>query len=249
MPAQGVDSPAHRRHLAHTARVVRGRAACDLLFVGDSLTAGWLHPRQGRPAFARRFAGYGAAAYGVGGDGPDSLAARLAAGEVDGLRLRLAVLLIGTNGVQLPPAEAVAAGVLRCAAALLERLPTADALVLGVPPCAHYGPHLPAVVAGVNAAVAAGLPGLGRRAAYLDTSPAFIRPDGSMDRSRFAPDLVHLTAAGYEALAGVLAPAVRDRLGPVPARGRIAQGPSAARLVAAAVARRLRAVVGRPAGG
>ena len=243
MPAQGVDSPAHRRHSAHTARVVRGRAACDLLFAGDSLTAGWLGPRQGRPAFARSFAGYGAAAYGVGGDGPDSLAARLAAGEVDGLRPRLAVLLIGTNGVQIPPAEAVADGVLRCAAGLLERLPTAHLLVLGIPPCAHYGPHLPGVVASVNAAVAAGVPALGRRAAYIDTAPAFTRPDGAMDRTRFAPDLVHLSAAGYEALAGLLAPAVRDRLGPVPPRGRIEQGPSAVRLVAAAVARRLRAAV------
>jgi beta-glucosidase len=229
--------------LAHTARVRAGRAACRLLLIGDSLTAGWLHPRQGRPAFARHFAGYGAAAYGVGGDGPDSLLARLAAGEVDGLRPRLAALLIGTNGVQLPPAEAVAAGVLRCAADLLDRLPAAELLVLGLPPCAHYGPHLPGVVAAVNAAVAAGVPALGRRAGFLDTAAAFTGPDGAMDRTRYAPDLVHPSAAGYDALAGVLAPAVRDRLGPVPAGGVIAQGPSAPRLWAAAAARRLRAAV------
>ncbi|MBX9581579.1 MAG: hypothetical protein K2X87_14860, partial [Gemmataceae bacterium] len=86
----------------------------------------------------------------------------------------------------------MAAGVLRCAADLIDRLPAAELLVLGLPPCAHYGLHLPAVVAAVNAAVEAGVPALGRRATYLDTAAAFTRPDGAMDRARYAPDLVHL---------------------------------------------------------
>ena len=69
----------------------------DLLFVGDSITEGWL--ADGRATWDREYAPLHPYNLGIGGDETQHVLWRLDHGEVDGLNPGAVVLLIGTNNL------------------------------------------------------------------------------------------------------------------------------------------------------
>lgn len=68
----------------------------NLLFYGDSITEGWGWNQE---IWNRAYAPFGAANYGIGGDGTQNVLWRIINGEVDDISPRLIVLKIGMQQV------------------------------------------------------------------------------------------------------------------------------------------------------
>lgn len=81
---------------------------CDIIFIGDSITAGWL--AAGKEIWAKSYAPRHALDFGIGGDKTQNVLWRLANLDIKDLKPKVAVLLIGTNNTKNTPQE-IAAGV------------------------------------------------------------------------------------------------------------------------------------------
>src|SRR5438552_5987443 len=67
----------------------------DLLFLGDSITDGWRG--GGKKVWEANFAPLKAANFGIGGDRTEHVLWRIQNGELEGIKPKLVVLMIGTN--------------------------------------------------------------------------------------------------------------------------------------------------------
>ena len=191
-----------KRHEAFLRQ--RDAAPVDLLFVGDSITEGWLG--DGRATWDREYVPRNPLNLGIGGDETQHLLWRLDHGEVDGLRPKAVVLLIGTNNlgnVGHTPQQ-TAAGVAAVVDRLRAKLPASPVLLLGVFP-RERDPDAPLrrAVSAVNALIAP----LGQLPAvqYLDIGPAFLRSNGALE-ARVMPDYLHLSPAAYQTWADAMRP-------------------------------------------
>src|SRR5271165_180096 len=80
----------------------------DLLFLGDSITDGW---RGQKKIWDKAFGEYKPANFGIGGDQTQHVLWRIQNGELDGIKPKVAVLMIGTNNTGGHSAEQIADGV------------------------------------------------------------------------------------------------------------------------------------------
>ena len=76
---------------------------CDIIFIGDSITTGWLG--AGNAVWDKNYAPRHALNFGVGGDKTQNVLWRLNNMEVQGLKPKVAVIMIGTNNVANTPHE------------------------------------------------------------------------------------------------------------------------------------------------
>jgi beta-glucosidase len=194
------------------------RGGVDLLFVGDSITD--FFPVRGKAVWDKYYGSRHAANLGISGDRTQHVLWRMENGEIDGLRPKLVVLLIGTNNLGLEhdgitprgtPAEA-AAGVKAVVAELRKRLPKSKILLLAIFPRSKL-PTDPVrrQVAEVNRLIS-GL-GDGKRVRYLDIGQRFLGPDGTIDES-VMPDYLHPSEKGYEIWAQAMEPALAATIKP-----------------------------------
>ncbi len=185
------------RHAAKVAETKAGGAG--LVFLGDSITQGW--ETAGKAAWSAHFASRKAANYGFSGDFTQHVLWRVRNGEFDGLAPDAIVLLIGTNNVRHgdDSPKQIAEGVGAVLAALAETCPKSKVLLLGILP---RGAEASDVLRRKAGAVNALLPALadGKRVRFADVSASLLTPDGVLTRE-IAPDLVHLSEAGYAVLA------------------------------------------------
>ena len=195
----------------HEALVAARPARVDLLFVGDSITEGWL--TDGRAAWDRAFAPLYPYNLGIGGDETAHVLWRLDHGAVDGLAPKLVVLLIGTNNlgnVGHTPQQ-TAAGVAAVVAKLRAKLPASPVLLLAVfPRDREAGDPYRLAVDDLNALIAPLADG--RHVHWLDVGPLFVQPDGTIARSTM-PDSLHLTPAAYQTWADAMRPTVERLMG------------------------------------
>jgi len=195
-----------------------GRAEARLIFVGDSITAGWLG--AGLDAWTRSFGRYRPLNLGISGDRTRHLLWRLQHGALDGLpRARLVVLLIGINDLAFygAPVRDVVDGILACALELRARLPGARVLLLGLLPSGLRRGPLRDRIARVNrwleqAAGDAAIKATDVR--YLDVGPRLLDANGVL-RSEVSPDSLHLSGEGYrrwaEGLTPIIVPFLEER--------------------------------------
>jgi lysophospholipase L1-like esterase len=225
-------TPLHQLHhegwkARHEAKLLEARAgAFDLVLLGDSITEAyeWAGPepwRDYRGVWQRYYADRRALNLGFAGDGTRHLLWRILHGEIDGLAPKLAMLLIGTNDIGWLDGSAAetVAGIEAVLAALRQRLPDAQILLVGVLP-SDRGAVIAAATADINAALAARY-GDGRVASviYADIGPVFLQ-DGVLDRRWFADPLqdppgpaLHPSAEGQARMAAALEPIVCRVLG------------------------------------
>ncbi len=86
--------PSDRWSRMHETFVERShRGAIDLLFLGDSITEYWL--TDGKQVWEREFGRWNTANYGIAGDTTQGVAARIRDGELEGIKPKALVLLIG----------------------------------------------------------------------------------------------------------------------------------------------------------
>src|SRR6202030_3966381 len=111
----------------------------DVIFLGDSITHGW--EGSGKKVWADNFAPLKSVNLGIGGDQTGHVLWRITEGkELEPLKPKAAVIMIGTNNTGGHSAEQIAGGVQAIVAELQKQKPGIKVLVLGVFPRAGKRP-------------------------------------------------------------------------------------------------------------
>jgi lysophospholipase L1-like esterase len=183
----------------------------DLLFLGDSITDMWRN-KGGQPAWDKYFGSYKAANFGIGGDRTEHVLWRIQNGELDGIKPKVVVLMIGTNNTGNNSAEQIAEGVGAIVKGIHMKSKESKVLLLAVfPRNADAKAAIRAKVAAINKIIAS-LDDGGRSVKYMDIGEKFLQPDGALTKE-IMYDALHLTTKGYEIWGEAIAPTVRQMMG------------------------------------
>ena len=182
----------------------------DLLFVGDSITDAWRRDPQ-NTLFKERWGKHNPLNLGIGGDRTQHVLWRLENGEVEGLKPKVAVLMIGTNnlGNKESPEDTIA-GVTAVVKSLRERLPDTKILLLAVFP---RGEKTDNAFRGQIKTVNDAISKLddGSHVKYLDIGEKFLASDGTLTKE-VMPDALHPNEKGYQIWADAIDPTLDEML-------------------------------------
>ena len=177
----------------------------DLLFAGDSITAGW-----DWNIWQQNFAPLKAANFGIGGDHTGNLLWRLQHGAIGNIQPKLIVLLIGVNnfGHLNESPEQVAAGVTKVVNQLQLAWPNSKILLNAVFPFeqAANSPKRKQVQA-LNKLIAK--LGDNKKVFFKDYSKLMLQKDGSISPDIMA-DFLHPTTKGYQVWADAMTPDILE---------------------------------------
>src|SRR6516162_9222421 len=119
------------RHKQFLKIVEKGEA--DVIFIGDSITQGW--EGGGKKVWADNFAPLKAVNLGISGDQTGHVIWRITEGkELEPIKPKVAVIMIGTNNMGGHTAEQIAGGVKAIVEELHKQKPDMKILVLGIFP-------------------------------------------------------------------------------------------------------------------
>lgn len=174
-----------------------------VILIGDSITHFWgglpkMGPVRGALSWAKYFEPRGAANLGYGWDMTENVLWRLEHGEVDGLKPKAIVLLIGTNNLESDTIDDIVLGIKAIAAELHQRCPGAKLLVLALPRASAQDPLRLKSLKLAQALVAERVGDV-----TLNLSDRFIQSDDTIPRTLMS-DLLHPTEAGYEIIGEVI---------------------------------------------
>jgi platelet-activating factor acetylhydrolase IB subunit beta/gamma len=170
----------------------------EAILLGDSLIAGWPEAdwRQLLPADAVNF--------GAGGDTSGNLLWRVRKAFAPGMRLRQALMLVGTTDVAAQPPEAIAGMIATIVATVERAAPDVCMTLVGLPPRRDGRADLEAKIEAVNR----------RLAAHASPRVRVVDPDAMLRAScpdagtcALYKDKIHLAAAGYARLTAFVAEA------------------------------------------
>jgi lysophospholipase L1-like esterase len=183
----------------------------DLLFLGDSITEGWLS--DGKDVWHSAYGSREVANFGVGGDRTQHVLWRLEHGEIDGIKPNVVVLLIGTNNTSDPSnsVDEIAVGVKTIVSKLREKLPDTKILLLGVFPRGEKPNAVRTKLEDVNKQLAH--EDDGKMVKYLDIGKIFLQQDGTISPT-VMPDFLHLSNEGYQMWADAMEPTLKTMLQP-----------------------------------
>ena len=214
VPAQkfGPDGKVNAGFIASHERFVKtaqeGKA--QLVFLGDSITAGWGGKKD---IWEKAFGKYQPANFGIGGDRTQHVLWRIQNGELDGIKPKACVVMIGTNNSGSDPAEGIAKGVTAIVETIRAKQPQAKILLLAVFPRGEK-PSTPEKanpgrdkLKQVNEIIAK--LDDGKNVHFLDIGAKFLQPDGSISKD-VMPDFLHLSAAGYQIWADAISPKLAE---------------------------------------
>jgi lysophospholipase L1-like esterase len=179
----------------------------DVLFVGDSITAGWA-PQ----IWETQFKPLKAANFGIGGDGTGNVLWRLQHGAIGNLQPKVVVLMIGVNNFarynETP--EQVAAGIGAVVQQLQLAWPSSKILLNAVFPCDEKatGPRRP-LIKQVNSLIAQ--LNDNKRIFFKDYGPLMLQKDGSIS-PEIMRDFLHPTPKGYQLWADAMLPDIQTLL-------------------------------------
>lgn len=210
-----------KRHEGFVAQAKEG--GVDVLFLGDSITDFWRRDQTekqvgGKKVWEANFAGLKAANFGISGDRTQHVLWRLENGELDGIKPKLVVLMIGTNNTGFEndkvtprntPAETVE-GVAAIVKKLRTTLPAAKILLLAIFPRAEKPDHPQRVqVNEINREIAKLADG--KTVRFLDINAKFLTPDGTLTKE-IMPDFLHPGEKGYEIWAAAIKGPIAEML-------------------------------------
>ena len=179
----------------------------QLVFLGDSITAGWAG--NGKDVWAKAFGSYTPANFGIGGDRTQHVLWRIQNGELENIKPKAVVLMIGTNNSGSDTAEGIAKGVTVIVKTIREKQPQAKILLLAVFPRGEKASPNPGrdKLKQVNATIAK--LDDGKNIFFLDIGDKFLQPDGSLTKE-IMPDFLHLSPAGYQIWADAIGPKLAE---------------------------------------
>jgi len=214
VPAQkfGPDGKVNAGFIASHERFVQiaQEGKSQLVFLGDSITAGWGGKKD---IWEKAFGKYQPANFGIGGDRTQHVLWRLQNGELDGIKPKACVVMIGTNNSGSDPAEGIAKGVTAIVETIRAKQPQAKILLLAVFPRGEKPSTPEKANAGrdklkqVNEIIAK--LDDGKNVHFLDIGAKFLQPDGSISKD-IMPDFLHLSAAGYQIWADAISPKLAE---------------------------------------
>ena len=187
------------RHEGFLAQAKQG--GIELLFLGDSITYGW--QTDGQTVWEKYFVPRHAANFGIGGDRTQHILWRIQNGELDGIKPKVVVLMIGTNntgqerdaGKVRNTTPEVIEGVTAVVKGLRGKLPKSKILLLAIFPRGERGSPIRDQVKEINTALAK--LDDGKKVKFLDIGPRFLESDGTLSED-IMPDLLHLSKKGYQ---------------------------------------------------
>jgi lysophospholipase L1-like esterase len=207
------EGQAYERFLELNKRVKESQGQTEVIFVGDSIIQGW--EGNGKEVWAKYYTPRHALNLGIGSDHTQHVLWRLDHGNLDGLKPKVAVVLIGVNNIpddQNTPRQ-VLEGVTAVVQKLREKLPETKVLLLGIFPfredfCAQRAKALQ-----VNQALHKLDDGQWIR--FLDIGHLFIQSHGKISKD-IMRDFLHPSAAGYRLWAEAMEPDLATMLGEKP---------------------------------
>lgn len=194
----------------HESFLKRAEREVGLLLLGDSITRGW---DKAPDEYKRVFGPYNPANFGIGGDRTEHVLWRIENGELDKIRPKVVMLMIGTNNIG-NKAEDITRGVTAVVDAIKAKLPQTKILLLGIFPRGD-DPAKPAVASGrkkidgVNANLAKLADG--KQVRYLDIGHVFLDEKGVIPKE-IMPDALHPTPAGYKRWADAVKPVIDEMM-------------------------------------
>jgi lysophospholipase L1-like esterase len=179
-----------------------------LVFLGDSITAGWAGQGK-KEIWDTAFNAYEPANFGIGGDRTQHVLWRITHGELEGVQPKAVVLMIGTNNSGTDSAEDIAKGITAIVQAVRSKQPQAKILLLAVFPRGEKASPNPArdKLNQVNAIIAK--LDDGKQVHYLDIGAKFLQEDGRLAKE-IMPDFLHLSPAGYQIWADAIGPKLAE---------------------------------------
>ena len=119
------------RHKDFLKRIEESKGVGDVIFLGDSITHGW----EGQKAWQEHFGSFKPVNLGISGDQTGHVLWRITEGhELDHLKPKAAVIMIGTNNIGGHSAQQIAGGIKAIVEELKRQKPDIKILVLGVFP-------------------------------------------------------------------------------------------------------------------
>ena len=185
-------------------------------FPGDSITNGWFwskNNQNNKDIWNAHFGKYNPANFGIGGDRTEHVLWRIENGELDGIKPKAVVLLIGTNNIGYPAAD-ILKGVEKVVEEIHTRLPDSKLLLVAIFP-RGADPKDPKVadmrekIKTVNESLAK--LDDGQKTRYLDIADKLLSPDGSLSKD-IMPDALHLNYAGYTIWADTMQPLLDEMM-------------------------------------
>lgn len=124
------------RHKDFLKRIELSKGVGDVIFLGDSITHGW----EGQKAWQDHFGSFKPVNLGISGDQTGHVLWRITEGhELDNLKPKAAVIMIGTNNTGGHSAQQIAGGIKAIVEELKQQKPGIKVLVLGVFPRGSSG--------------------------------------------------------------------------------------------------------------
>lgn len=190
-----------KRHKEFLKVVEKGEG--DVIFIGDSITHGW-EVKAAKKVWDESFGPFKPVNLGIGGDQTGHVLWRLTEGkEIEPLKPKLAVIMIGTNNTGAHSADQIAGGIKAIIAELQKQKPDMKVLLLGVFPRAggvEKGADAPKEklnpkIKQINEIIAKFADN--KKVFYKDIGGKFLNADGGLER-KVMPDLLHLSEEGYK---------------------------------------------------
>ena len=198
------------RHKEFLKIVAKGEG--DVIFLGDSITQGW-EGKAGKKAWEDSFAAFKPVNLGISGDQTGDVIWRITEGkEIEPLKPKLAVIMIGTNNTGAHTGEQIAGGIKAIVTELQKQKPDMKILLLGVFPRANGIPKEENVAAKeklnpkikqINDIISKFADD--KKVFYKDIGDKFLNKEGGIDR-KVMYDFLHLTEEGYK----IWAEAIKD---------------------------------------
>jgi lysophospholipase L1-like esterase len=181
-------------------------AGIDLLFIGDSITQGWSNNEVWQKSYGPR----NAANFGIGGDRTQHVLWRINNGELDGIKPKVVVLLMGTNNVKWNQPTEIAAAIKQTVITIRHKT-KAKVLLLGVFPRGwdDRNPRRPPIKQ-INQIIASLDDGQNVR--FLDFGHKFLEADGVSISKEIMPDALHLSVKGYQIWADAMEPLLAEMM-------------------------------------
>jgi lysophospholipase L1-like esterase len=197
------DLDRHKQFLA-----IAKKGGVEVVFLGDSITQGW----NNNATWKKYFEPLKAANFGIGGDQTGHVLWRITdGGELDAIKPKVAVVMIGTNNSGRDSAAQIAEGITLIVKTIHQKTPSTKVLLLGVFPRGEKaGTPIRAKLAEINSIIAK-LDDGGKTVKYLDIGDKFLNPEKNLTKD-IMPDYLHLSARGYEIWADAMMPTLQEML-------------------------------------